>query len=660
MSGPGKHIKAAEAARLLGILPREVRKKIKRGQLRGHLVSCDGRAGKRMMVDLASLPVEAQQRHQEHQASAAAAHTPKESPQVDLWASVSQKEREAAVRREQTLKTWRHYLAAHDTGRNQTALTNEFLAQLGQDRPSRATLYIWDARYRADGLAGLLPRWYGGAESSLSPWAKDRFNQLYLDQRKRSARICFEVVVAEAKDHGERVPGYSAFLAHTKSIPDAVKVLYREGQRAYRAKVEPPITRDHTTYRVNEEWHADHCQLDVFAVGRSGKICRPWKTEWFDLRSRRIVASVISEGPPNVEVVLYSLGIAIKRHGVPEWVRFDNGRDFKALSVSGRGRWWKLELSRAEQDRMHGALRLLGISVSFTTPKNPRSHGGLERKFRTDRQRFDCNISTWCGESPKVRPEDIKDRMRSGIPTVTELQDLNRAYLEKDYNERQHGGQGMDRHSPREVYEAHLASKRTVAEAELRLCLWKSTNPLVIHKTGVQLFGRWYRWDGYTMRLGARVYARYDPEQLGRIWLFDEHDREIGPAECTHLMAAGATEKDWREVKRQKRLERKLAIDYANLRKATRDEPDPWRRHLDEKPDPPPDKHPQVIEPIRTPLRAAAKRVAAAAAADTQTGDGRPETDIDAIPRRRAVGEVPGWMESLSSETRDPFEPDPD
>jgi hypothetical protein len=418
-------------------------------------------------------------------------------------------------------------------------------------------------------------------------------------------------------------------------MPEPVKILAREGPTAYRAKCEPPILRDYTTYQANDEWHADHTLCNFWIRGENGEAARPWKTEWMDLRSRRSVGAILYLGHPTTEAVLTAFARAAGRHGVPRVVRMDNGREFSAKSFAGRSRRWRLSLDEA---RILGALALLQVEAHFTIPENPRSKGALERKFRTDEEWFDRSFPTYCGNSPKTRPEDVEDRLQEPgvLLQVREADRLYQQYVERVYNERPHEGQGMDGVCPREAYEATLGVKRVVAQAELRFCLWKATHTLTVERRGVRLFDHWYRFDGLGLRLGQKVFARYDPGSLGKVWLFDLQDSDIGAAECQELLAKGATEADWRRVKRTKRYEAGLVRSLTAVRAARQDAPHPWD-DVKDRPRPP-GGEPKVVEPVRTPMRAVAKVALAAC------GGGAP------VPAPRS------WLESLlDTAASDPF-----
>lgn len=607
-------ITAAEAAQLLNIGRRHILKMIERHQFRGRLVPVAGRAGKRWEVDRASLPAkgEGQGAKGEGRGAKVEGHEEAMLPgaRMGLWEAATAAERALAEQRLAIVHAGRAARARRRSAQDKEECLRACLAAQADAGPrvSRASWYRWDRRERTHGITGLLPRFRGGVTSQISPWAALRFKQLYLDTRHPSVRACYDLLTHEAAARGDILPGYSAFQRYASQIPHNARILGREGYQAYQQRCDPPIQRDYTAYAVNEEWHCDHAQCDYFVVDARGRRMRPWKTEWMDLRSRRVVGSLVYAGPPTSETVLASFRLAALRFGLPERAVMDNGLEMAAYCFSGGSRWRGKRLA-LDEARMRSTLGLLGVAVCFTTPENPRSRGALERKFRTDQDRFDRTLPTYCGNRPEARPADLPDRL-DRMPTLPEAQALYHTYIEADHHERPHRGQGMDGRAPRVVYESEITRKVTATEVELIFCCFKTTRPATIGKAGVRLFDRWYQWDGYGLLLGKKVYARYDPEALGTVWLFDERDVAIGPATCDLLLRKDARETDWRRVKGMKKRERQLAREAMGLRADHALEPDPWRRALEDKPAPPPDRPPKIIAPVQTPLRAEAKKAA--------------------------------------------------
>lgn len=52
-----------------------------------------------------------------------------------------------------------------------------------------------------------------------------------------------------------------------------------------------------------------------------------------DMRSRKVVSSILRIDAPNGDVVLASFGLGIKHFGVPKGVILDNGKDYKSKDL---------------------------------------------------------------------------------------------------------------------------------------------------------------------------------------------------------------------------------------------------------------------------------------------------------------------------------------
>lgn len=456
-------------------------------------------------------------------------------------------------------------------GKGKAQITRDYLLYCEAEHgtaPGERTLYRWNKDYRARGLAGLVDeRWLGG---EAEPVENDPFiealKRLYLDQRRRSKRVCYEAAELLAEEKGWKLPSYRTACRVLDELPRALVLKQRFGEEAYVDDAEPFLQRDYSALASNEIWGADHHEFDVM-VDAGGKIVRPWLTAWQDLRSRKIVGWYIAAHDPNTESILKALRPAVLSHGIPEKVQVDNGKDFDSHALQGRT---KQQRRRGDFDptRLNGVFGGLGIDARNVLPYHGQSKP-IERFFRTLEDRFGRTFDTYCGNSPENKPDDLQAKLKAGrAPTLEEFRAVFSEWLECDYHTRGHLGDGMEGRSPAEAFDACLRVKRTAPEGLLDLLMLMPTRPVKVTQNGVAWQRLHYRLpDAVLMKhLGKQVILRVDPERVGTVSVWSHpDDRFIGVA-TDKRVPANASGQDLREAMAEKRRHRKLLKEYQEQR----------------------------------------------------------------------------------------------
>ena len=78
---------------------------------------------------------------------------------------------------------------------------------------------------------------------------------------------------------------YSTVRRIIKTIPPSVRILGREGAKAFNARHGIYIPRSYADLRNREIFCGDHHEFDLFVHTRSGKLIRPWISAWLDLKT---------------------------------------------------------------------------------------------------------------------------------------------------------------------------------------------------------------------------------------------------------------------------------------------------------------------------------------------------------------------------------------
>jgi hypothetical protein len=350
---------------------------------------------------------------------------------------------------------------------------------------SERTLFDWLNAFREGGLPALADRRRCDKGCSrffdAYPKAKYLAAYLYLDERT-SVRVAREAIVRDLQlleIPPEESPSYETVRAWLKQMPAALTVYARQGRKVYRERMAAYLRRGYTDVWANQIWVGDHCIHDVetcndiFSDVEWGAPIRLRISAMLDYRSRLLVgASWAWEG--SSRAIAATMRRAIFRHGPPEHLYVDNGKDYKKVargampgylqeSPLAPKEWWRAEL----EDIAHtGFLARLGIAVTHCIPHHPQSKH-VERFFRTLHERFDKCWPTYTSGNPFTRPAatslammDHRRLLRAGRVSESRHPLASRfivaclAWIE-EYNQTPHSGEGMEGGSPVQVFDAN-------------------------------------------------------------------------------------------------------------------------------------------------------------------------------------------------------------
>jgi putative transposase len=447
-----------------------------------------------------------------------------------------------------------------------------------QKEIKRATFYRWLAKYKTQGIAGLVDMRGGGKfiSQTISNEAFELFKSMYLTEQQMSVKICWQNIsfINKNEAHNWKVPPLQYMYRIVKRrIPMPVQVLHREGFAAYEAKCAPYIQTDPDSIEPGQIWIGDHSEFNCKIFHR-GKWIRPWITAWMDLRSRTIVGWHISFNP-NQTTVLLAMKRAVEKYGPPDSVKIDNGKDYDSEMFTGTTKI-KRRMIRAgylDEQMLAGIYAMMDIVISFAIPYHPQGKGEIERFFDTLDMQFTKTFKTYCGKDPQRKPEDHNKLLKSEKLTTEYILEkftsqFNR-YIEA-YNSTAHIGTGMEERSPLEVF-ATRQSQRVLPEgvAELLLRIW--SRELIVGKNGVRFRGIYYgQYDmNLLMHQGKRVRVNYDPDDLRSIHIYDVATYNlVAIAEQNQLVQYGRAidEQSLRDAMRQKSRAVKIARQFKDTR----------------------------------------------------------------------------------------------
>jgi len=216
-----------------------------------------------------------------------------------------------------------------------------------------------------------------------------------------------------------------------------------------------------------------------------------------------------------------------------------------------------------------------------------------------------------CGNSPEDRPDDLQDHLDAGeAPTLEQFAQATLAWIEADYHQRPHGGDGMDDATPAAAFEACLEFKRTAPAELLDVLMLRPTRPVKVRRNGVEYRG--LRYGQYHPALighfGKEVVLRVDDRDLSAIQVYSPDGRFICLAPANTRLPANADSQLVREAMAQRNRAHKIDKEFRRLRpRLHEDMPDAMRRAAvaRAKARPPagdPTNPPPSMRPVRSPL----------------------------------------------------------
>ncbi len=407
--------------------------------------------------------------------------------------------------------------------------------------------------YRFEGIAALRDgRWTKRARCADRRMI-DEAIRFYLGTRK-SISACHRAAEQQAIKEGWRVWKPSAVRKAIKQLPAAEVAYKRVGEEEFRNKYQPTIERSYEGLKSNEIWQSDHYHMDVICkVGdkldpRTGELVpqygRPWKTLWFDVRSRKILAFIIRADDPDSGVILACFYRACLEFGVPEWVYIDNGRDYTCKDFYGETKAER----RKRRDETPGTPEAaapnagiyasLGVKIKNATKYNARAKL-QERLHRTEKDQFCVDWPTYTGGNPQEKPEDLADNVALG--KAPELADFIAAYGEwvALHNNTIHSGNGM-KCTPSEAYARNLESVQTTTREVLDVLMLRRVGPVRVGRNGCRYHGlNFGQYDTGPLQ-GQEVYLRVDDADLSKVSVWSLEDKFLCLARANRQLPAHA------------------------------------------------------------------------------------------------------------------------
>jgi hypothetical protein len=428
--------------------------------------------------------------------------------------------------------------------------------------PSRSTLFRWLASYRSAGLNGLGRKTRSDAGVchffSKYPAAAVLVASVFLNPSATAWRA-FDALERDRellRIPESEMPSYSTVRNYLDSLPEAMKILAREGLAAYNTRCAPHLNRKFTDIPVNDIWCADHMthdwpvRNDCMTGAPKDASIRLQLTLIEDMRSRKFVGYCWTVNG-DWRSIATALRLAVKRYGPCRVFYCDNGEDFKkaARGAERIGRPSPIEIQQFAEDLMRGPIAQIGINIQYCRKYAPQSKP-IERGNRIVHSAFDAISAHYLTGNAYNRPDQAtiaqvehKKLMKHGLGAASSLMPasffikLAETWIEQSYNAgHHHSGRGMDGRTPNEVFDAGypLAESRTADPDVLAMLLHERRTSLV-RRTAITIDGRRYMpvqsspesWAAIHSANETSIVVAYDPLDPDYVIALDAHGRRM-------------------------------------------------------------------------------------------------------------------------------------
>ncbi|WP_282045565.1 DDE-type integrase/transposase/recombinase [Roseibium album] len=276
---------------------------------------------------------------------------------------------------------------------------------------------------------------------------------------------------------------------------------------AYKSKIRFSASGANRVDRLNERWEIDASPSDVMTTDGRMNIYAA-----IDLYSRRVI--ILVTATPRAAAVGLLIRKCLIAWGVPEIIKTDNGSDFTARATVR-------------------LLDALAIEQQLSAPYSPEQKGTVERVIGTFQRDFAATLPGFIGHSVADRKViEARKSFSSRLGTddaklfnvemsATELQQQADQWADESYGNTAHSG--LKGKTPNDVARAWMEPVKAISDpAALDVLLAPVAGQDGLRRVtnqGIRVAGEFY-YTGDVMP-GTDILARHDPEDLGRLWLFD-------------------------------------------------------------------------------------------------------------------------------------------
>lgn len=418
--------------------------------------------------------------------------------------------------------------------------------------PSVSTVYRWWRRWYAShhDIMALRNRVQKAKKSwKFNKLALDTMNEVvdstYLTRQKATLQqtydeYCYRMIQLNSlRDEPVAFPSRAQFYRLVEKYNAYEVMKKREGKRVADQHFRMTGKGIDTEY-ILERVEIDHTPVDSIVADLDLKLAegRPYLTTLIDHYSRSVLGFSVGFEPCSELAIMRALRHAIMpkiyvkdkypdildswdAYGIPMTLVCDNGLEFHS-------------------DQLRRVCEELNIELLFCPAKVPNYKGTIERFQGTLNRQTGGNTDGKTFASIEERGD--YDSQKKAILTLEQLDEVIHTWIVDVYLNEIHRG---IRDIPRRRWTNGLSNyspRMPINTTQLDLTLCKQTQRYLRH-TGIELFGLFY--NSYALaelrqqiKTAPKVKVSYDPENLGRIWVFDPIQGNHLIVDCTDLSYA--------------------------------------------------------------------------------------------------------------------------
>lgn len=399
----------------------------------------------------------------------------------------------------------------------------------------------------------------------------------------------------------EKIPSYQSvarYINYLMNDEDMYNAwcLASYGIRNYKNRRMLKGVRDTTALQVMEIVQGDEHTFDCWVAYKNpnGKVTaiKPKLVAWIDTRSRAIMGDVICKDA-NSRILKQSVLKMIYQDigGVPKYLFIDNGKDYTAETMTGRKRndrngEYKSLIDGKEcfdlefDDKVRGFYKSIGIVDDHRAmPYEPWSKGQIERFFGGVCSRFTKWMTSYTGTLTGSKTiakidKNIKKMLENDqLLTMDEFFAIWSQWLEEKYMNHVHSELkklGEEYKTPKSLFLNGERYYKPVPPKSQATMLMLENRQVRVYNTGIKMFNHYYRSVELANYIDRYVNVKYDPEDITRIYVFNEKQKMICEAECQELLQIAPRVHQQALVKHRKMQNQQLKHDQEVLADANR------------------------------------------------------------------------------------------
>ena len=430
----------------------------------------------------------------------------------------------------------------------------------GKDRMALVPRSKGPSRGRRRRKTGLLERY-----PQIRKLVDDAIQTVYLTKARRPISAVTRRVFEDLQRLNARLPAAQAIpvprqstlgraIARRISRLDPWEVDRERWGRKIADRRHAPTSPQRLATRILQRVEIDHSPLKVVVGIDAGPIGQPWLTVMIDYYSRMIVGFCLGFEPPSYAVIMEALRHSIlpksylqERYprlqgnwpcfGLPEKLVCDRGSDLTSKDLEN-------------------AAFQLGIELDFNPPRTPHFKGTVESFFDNLNDQLASTLPGRTFRSWVARADYNPDD--GPLITYEALVEIIHIHLVDIYAASKHPTAPMTRLESWQDSAAVFPPSIPAAPEDLLVLLAKRAERTLTTR-GIELGGMLYCSDDL-MALRAelavnngsenRVVVRYNPWDLGELWVFNKLENNYLKAAAMDSAMKGMNEYQWRVLKR--------------------------------------------------------------------------------------------------------------